>query len=98
MKFEYETNSGTKGRVEADTEQLAVVMLSEQFGPEGATLIEGTAQAAAPAATAPTAAPGTAAAVAPTATAAAPGTQAPAAAAPADPHGWSRAFATASAR
>ena len=85
MKFEYETNSGTKGRVEADTEQLAVVMLSEQYGEGHATLIEGKA----PAATTPTAAP------------AAPATQAPAPAAATptkDEHGWARAFKLAASR
>ena len=46
MKFNYKTESGVNGRVEADSEQLAVVMLSEQFGPEGATLIEATSQQA----------------------------------------------------
>ena len=56
MKYTYKTESGMKGHVEADTEQLAVVMLSEQYGPEGATLIEGGKQPAAAAeAPAPTA-------------------------------------------
>ena len=84
MKFEYETNSGMNGHVEAVNEREAVVKLAAQYGPEGATLIEATAQAPAPAATAPTAAPGTAAA--------------PAVATAGDPHGWAKAFATAAAR
>ena len=56
MKFEYTTRSGMKGHVAADSEQQAVASLEQQFGPEGARLIEATAQAPA------TAAPGTAAA------------------------------------